>query len=324
MKTSIARLSALAVIPLVAACGGSTTTVLNPGTNGLPYATAGLQADFNTMTSTYAGQTFKANASDAISVGTTSYSNSRTLQSQDINVTIVNSSEVQVTTPHLGTVSLFYDAGASTATQAVFDNVAGSGTGPIVGTFGLAGASTALKSIFFGYVNESANGPNFSDTFFVSGFETNPTEVAALNTASATYTGPARMTARQTSGATNTQYDLLDSATGGAGLTLNVDFSAASNQVTGTMVGAKDGTIGGGTMTLTLNPATINGNQFSTTFTSSETGTGSINLSGTQLKGTFYGVDAKEVGGTFSAQVDADGTNFPENTNASGFFVGNR
>lgn len=316
----------LATAALVSACGSSTKTVIAPGPNGLPYARAGLNADFNTMTNTYKGVQFKAKASDAISVGTTSFTNSRSVQSQDVNVTILDATRIQVTTPHLGTKVLYYDAANSTATTAVFDNVSGSGTGPITGTFGLASASTSLKSIFFGYINETANGANFSDTFIVSGFETDPSQVSALSIASASYSGPARMTATKTDNATVTnQVDLLDSAAGGAGMNLNVNFSANSNQVTGTISGATDSAIGGGTMTLTLAPATITGNEFSTTFTSGQTGNSStINLSNSQLTGVFYGANAKEVGGTLSARVDVSSTAFPEQTNASGFFVGNR
>lgn len=320
INKNVAQLSALGIVSLLTACGGSSSTVLSPGTNGLPYATAGLSANFNTMTTTYAGIPFKAKASNAISTGTTSFTNTRSLQSQDITVTILSPTQVQLTTPNLATRTLTLTGTTGPNGEAIFSD--GLGT---TGTFGLAGSGTTLQSIFFGYVNETAfGGNNFSDTFLVSGFETNPTEVAALNIPSATYTGPARMTGYKSNGASTQSPNLLNSATGGAGLNLNVNFN--SNQVTGTMQGATDASIGGGTMTLTLNPSTINGNQFSTTFTPSQTGnTGSaISMSNTQLTGTFYGVDAKEVGGTFSADIGVSGTNFPEASKATGFFVGSR
>ena len=324
MRQTTLRLTALlSATALVSACGGGSKTVLNPGPNGLPFAQAGLTLNQGFITGTYSGIPFTTKASSSRSTlngGATGFNNAQLESSGDVTVTVLSSPlRIRISSAALGTRTLTATGGTGANGETLFDDGAGT-----TGLFGVSGAGTTNQSVFFAYVNETAaaGGINFSDTFLVSGLETDSTSVAAQSNPTATYTGPAQMLTRQTNGATiNGPLNVLNSPTG---LNLNVDFSAASNQVTGTISGATDAGLGGGTMTLTLVPATITGNSFSTTFTAAHTGqTGTaIGMSNTQLTGVFYGNNADEMGGTFNAQLDVSGTNIPETTNGSGFFLG--
>ena len=115
---------------------------------------------------------------------------------------------------------------------------------------GRSATGTALSSVFFAQVDQTAAGfGDFSDRFIVTGLTTRPSEVAAL-TASATYTGSVIMQTRVVNGATiGSPVDIIASD---SGLSLNVDFS--SGAVSGTLSGSTDAALGGGTTTLTLAP----------------------------------------------------------------------
>ena len=99
----------LAATALVSACGGSTKVVQTPGPNGLPYGQAGLIADFNTMTNTYAGVPFLAKTSSVRNVvnGTgTGYINTAEEASSDVTVTILNSTQIRVSGGSFGTKTM--------------------------------------------------------------------------------------------------------------------------------------------------------------------------------------------------------------------------
>ena len=313
----------LGAVALISACGGGDKTVVAPSPNGLPYATAGLRADEPTMTGTYAGIAFKAQSSDATNVGSGgTFTNNRSLTQGEITVTILDANTIQISTPHLGTKTLYRDASLSSATAAVFDDVAGDADGLIQGTFGLSGAGTSLTTVITGAVYENNFGTSrASDTYLVSGFETNPTEMTTLanNNTTATYTGDILVTGRETIGSSVST--TLNVVNGTGGVSLTADFGTGS--LTGTLTGSVDSTfLGGGTIGLDVN-GNISSNGFSSSLTQngSTTATG-ITLSNAQMSGKFYGVNAQELGGTVTA--DMNGPALTEPSTASGFFVGNR
>jgi len=131
--------------------------------------------------------------------------------------------------------------------------------------------------------------------YIVWGFKTDPVEVAAQS-GTATYTGQARFDVYN---ATTDEY-------GSGSIQLVTDF--ASDTISGTMILSDiDGLAGGlgglPDATVTINPAAITSNGFSTTTSTVITGAnlnGAVINPGT-LEGTFFGSNAPRVGGTFSA-----------------------
>ena len=320
------RATLLAATTLVAACGGGSKSVLNPGANGLPYAVAGLSADVNTMTTTYSGVAFTGDGGSAVwqdNSGTVS-AVSTGVGDKNITITIINSSTIDVNTGS-GNVRFTRQAGTPTNVGGFSGDLWRNTSGSLQGIFALAGdagAPTTLNSIFFGYIeqNEAAGGgvTDYSDTFIVSGFETLPSEVTAT-LPTATYTGPAALYLRQTTvGGIANKVALIENS---SGTNLTANFGAGT--LTGTLSGTTDTALGNEPIVLTLTGATITpgNNSFSGGFT--ESGANTITLNGLQqISGNFYGQNAAEIGGIISTGVAAGGP-VTGATVASGFFLGN-
>ena len=141
-------------------------------------------------------------------------------------------------------------------------------------------------------------------TTVATGMATNPAQVTAL-TGTATYNGTAEL---------NVAHDQGSSFGLGQGVgtaTLDVDFG--SRIISGSMSFTDQNGIGppyGISPTIILiDPTTISGNGFSTTLTITPSDLVMSGVSSSALDGTFFGVNAADVGGTFSAQgISADGT----------------
>ncbi len=302
----------LGVVWLLSACGGGGVSVLDPGPNGLPYA----QGTISTaeLLTTYLNFNFNGKAADNVHTpvpgpGTYTNSSSSTGGPQSIGIKVVSNTRIDLTIG--GTTVTLTDQG-DTLPGGLGGTVFSNTDKSIKALFGRAGDGTSLQSILFGYVSQSPGvpfGAAFSDTFVVSGFETDPTEVAALTDTSATYTGLTFMQTRETAGNLITEKSVIANS---SGLSLTVNF--LTDTVTGTLSGTGDY----GATTLTLNPATISGNAFQGTFTG--TNADGVGFSNTQINGTFFGQDAAEVGGTFSSELS--GGTLPETTYGSGFFTG--
>lgn len=323
----------LAATALVSACGGGAKTVLNAGPNGLPYGQAGLTADAATMSTTYADVTFSGKLSRSLFTEDTTgptVTNAATGANGTAQITVRDGNTIDLTFG--GTTVRFTRQSNQTLPfgQGTGDLWTDSG-GTISAIFGLSGSSvspTVLNSVFFGFVDQTQTpsaAPNvlYSDSFFVSGFETNPNQINAGTgsaLATATYTGPAWLFMRRAnSSQVDAQQAVLESSTG-----MNLTANFGSTALTGTLSGPTDAALGTGTMILDVT-GTISGNGFTGTFVENgaSTSTLSITPGSTELSGTFFGANAAEIGGVFSAGIDNNGGTVPENTVASGVFFGN-
>jgi hypothetical protein len=181
--------------------------------------------------------------------------------------------------------------------------------------FTSTGASTLSATleengfILFGQISETpGTSTTNSETFFVTGFETDPANL----TGTATYNGTAEIVARNISGGTPAAANttILDGT-----FAMTVDFGSR-NVTAGSMSGTSDT---GGQTTLTLAPAPFSGNNFSTTATSS--GTSGITMSNVNINGIFFGPNGERVGGVVSGNVDA-GMPSGSPSVAAGYFEG--
>jgi len=318
MKFSNPRtLSVLVLSTALAACGGSSTTTTLVGTlqpNGLPFATnqvvrtttlvgANIKADDSRVAFT-SGTILSSGNSDlsfevvnASTIILTSGSNTWRLENQGSNPNSPSSADVWIAQRNVnGNPSNL----SATFGQTELDN----NGNPVAGS---------LQSIFFGNIQELPNiatpGSGLSgNSFAISGFETNPDEIAPL-TATATYTGDAVITSDRTS--SGNPLLLMDGGT----MNVNVNYGG-SDTVSGTLSGTASG-FGGGNLVVDLTPTDIasGSNSFSTSFSrsSASTSAGVTGMSGT-LTGTLYGADAAEMGlllngtaQTSSGNVDAAG-----------------
>jgi len=331
MMTGITRLSlAMTAAVLVSGCGGTTKTVLNPGSNGLPYASSGAAVNGSTVTGAYAGLDFLADsAKSTYTKSGSSVSSTAPANSTGAKINFVSATKVNVTVG--GTTSLLTRTANATGSF-------GSETGPLF----TDGTTTAIfkfpgNSLFFGYVSEeaSSNGTangDYIDTFVVSGLETNPAELSGLATAN--YQGPSYMILRTSTGSPaptsngnisdNTLHVIQESGSI-TGTSLNANFGTGA--VTGTIQGAVNSDIGNGNDMIFNVVANISsgGNDFSGTIAESGSSTSDLNISGGtgSINGTFYGVNAAEIGGTITATMS--GGNLPEPTaSASGYFYGSK
>ncbi len=326
----ISKYAALAapVIGLVA-CSGSEVThqftgPINPG-NGLPFAQDGLILNIANAPAIL-DREFEANAADATWSGTSSSSASGTA-----SFTILSNTVIQMTRG--GDTWTFRNQGPDPLDPDrdlwLSDATDGDGPTTLNAIFGQGSAenaattATELQSIFFGEIRtppsiQTGVTDFASDTFAISGFETIPSEVAAL-TASANYQGEAQLVAR-TGPNDATAGQLLDGT-----FDIDIDFAAANRPVSGTISGDTDAEFGNGDIVLTLDPGgTIvdEENTFSTSF--SKTGgsnTAITGFSGTTITGTLYGADAKEVGLLITGNATISGTGTVVTT---GFGRGNK
>lgn len=321
------RLAALlCATALVSACGGGSKTVLSPGPNGLPYSVAGLTADVGTMTTTYAGVQFRADNSVSAwqddNAGTVSLVSSGSGDAA-ATITILSNSQIIV-----DGVTFTRQPGTPTAVGG-FSGDIWTSSGGVNGIFALsgdAGAPTVLTSVFFGYLEQNeANGGNtdHSDTFLISGFETNPGDLnigtpSAAPTAS--YSGPAALYLRNRDGTIANRVTLIEN---GSGTNLTANFGAST--LTGTIsgqAGGADNALGTGQVVLNVNTA-LSGNGFSNLTTGFTSANGAITLNGPQaINGNFFGQNAAEIGGVLNTGI-ASGGPIPLDTYASGYFLGN-
>lgn len=307
--TSYTRVSiAMATAAFVAGCGGSTKTVLNPGSNGLPYASAGAAVTVNTATNTYQGLDFLANSSRA-------------------NYTKSGSTVTSSSTSLTGTKVNFVDANTARITlNGTPTTLARNGNGSLGGLSGPkfeSGDTTAIfhfpgLSLFFGHISENASPPGadgaYADTFILTGLETNPDELTGLATAN--YSGPAYMIVRTSTDITDTGVHVIQNATA-----TNLTANFGSGTVTGNIQGAvRFGLSNGANLQLDVTGGTISGNGFSGGLVKS--GASDLNATNGQITGNFYGVNAAEIGGTISA--DLSGGSMPEPAAASGYFYGTK
>ena len=329
MRTvSLCKAALLGATSFVAACGGGSKSVLSPGPNGLPYSVAGLTADVGTMTTTYSGLQFRGD------VGTVAWVENNPgcatppacLQSagtgnRTATIRIIDNATIQV-----DGVTFNRQAGTPANVAGFAGDEWQNASGSVKGIFALAGDAgnpTALNSVFFGYLetNETSGGvTTYSDTFIISGFETNPSEVTATQPR-ATYTGPAALYLHQADAGVAARVALIENP---LGTSLIADFGLGT--LTGTvsgLVGGADNVMGTGQVILNVNTA-ITGDGFSDQSTGFTSGSGAITLTNTQsIDGSFYGQNASEIGGVITTGIAAGGP-VTNATAASGFFLGKR
>ena len=306
-------LMAAPVIGLVA-CSSSDTTQSLTGPfddNGLPFAQDGLILNV-TLTPAIADRPFTANTADAEWTTTGNTSTSGTA-----SFTIVSTTVIEMTRG--GDTWTFRNQGPSASDPDVdlwlADESAGDGPTTLEAIFGQGAAESAttieteLQSIFFGEIKTPpplATGVTdfSSDTFAISGFETIPTEIEALD-AAANYQGEAQLVGRSS---------VTDAAAGkllDGTFDITIDY-AGGNTVSGTLTGGSDAEFGGGSLELTLGAGgavAAGENTFATTF--SKTGGTNTDITGfsdTSLRGTLYGQDAKEIGLLMSGDATITGT----------------
>jgi len=328
MRTvSLCKAALLGATSFVAACGGGSKSVLSPGANGLPYSVAGLTADVGTMTTTYSGLQFRADNSVSAwqddNAGTVSLVSSGSGDAASA-ITIISNSQIIV-----DGVTFTRQPGTPTSVGGFTGDVWTS-AGGVSGIFALSGdpgAPTVLNSIFFGYLDQNqANGGNtdYSDTFLISGFETNPNETNtglpnALPTAS--YAGPAALYLRNRDGTIANKVALIENAAG-TNLTANFGTSTLTGTISG-QAGGADNALGTGQVVLTVNTA-LSGNGFSNLTTGFTSANAAITLNGPQaINGNFFGQNAAEIGGVLNTGIANNGGSIPLDTYASGFFLGN-
>jgi len=334
MKTERIGRCAMLAIPLVGlmACSSSNETVeftgaVNPG-NGLPFGQAGrvLNASAsNAFRGAFLGKPFTAAIAEASWNNATSSSSGG-----DATVTIVSETEIQMTRG--GDTWTFRNQGADPTDPSrdfwLAESGADNNPSSLTAIFGQGAAedastpATELQSIFFGEVQTPASSitgitDQGSDIFLISGFETRPSEITALN-ASVSYSGEAQILAR--TGSDDTAGSVLDGT-----FDIGIDFALGSNPVSGSISGTADAKFGGGTIDLTLqNGGTVQSgdNSFSTGFTrSGGTNTTITGFSNTTVNGTLYGQDASEIGLLISGDAAVTGTGTVATT---GFGRGNK
>lgn len=296
----------LAAATLVSACGGGTEIVGPTGPNGLPFGAANLSPTQSLMFGQLSGAAFSGQASQtqyAISGGSVTPTIAST---NSASITFVNDNTVRVNGE---TLTLSSTDSINGEEQRNYTNGSGSEFSVI-----LASGTTATQSVFSAKLKNDTSAL-ISDTYIVSGFQTDPAQIPA--TATATYTGPVNMVLRQ---ATTGSVDIdnlhtMQNTANGANLTAN--FGAGT--VTGTLSGAvtSNGGISGTNTTLAVT-ANISGNGFSGSTTQTA---GSLNIQDGTIAGNFYGANAAEIGGTFSSAVNAGG-GVTNNTVATGYFMG--
>ena len=140
--------------------------------------------------------------------------------------------------------------------------------------------------------------------YVAAGLPTNPTQVAALS-GTATFTGTAILEVLHDTGSSI-------NFTGGSGTaTINADFGTGI--VSGAMSITDDGTSDTGyamsATTILIDPTAMTGNGFSSTLTVVAADLAMNSVTSSALDGTFFGVNAADVGGSFSALgISNDGT----------------
>ncbi len=138
-------------------------------------------------------------------------------------------------------------------------------------------------------------------TYYAAGLKTDPVQMAAL-TGTATYAGYANLAIGH--GTSNVSF-------GDGSLALAADFGAGT--VSGSMTVSDSGSDPGFTIApntvITIDPATISGNGFNGTWSVANPANLALTSVGTTgLQGSFYGVNAADVGGSFNGTgVSADG-----------------
>jgi len=321
MKTERIGRYAMLAIPVVGlmACSSSNETVeftgaINPG-NGLPFGQEGRVLNASTSNAfrgAFVNKPFTAATAEASWTNATS-----TSSGGDATVTIVSATEIRMTRG--GDTWTFRNQGLDPTDPTRDFWLAESGTDSnpttLTGIFGQGAPedastpATELQSIFFGEIQTPSSSitgvtDQGSDIFLISGFETRPSEITALN-ASISYSGDAQILAR--TGSDDTAGSLLNGT-----FDIDINFAAGNNPVSGSINGTADAKFGGGTVDLTLqNGGTVQSgdNSFTTGFArSGGTNTAITGFSNTAINGTLYGQDAAEVGLLISGDATVTGT----------------
>lgn len=181
-----------------------------------------------------------------------------------------------------------------TLTQQPDGNFVGTnGTEQIILVEGQGSAGNEVSLSYLAYFDTTDPDTAFSQVgFVVAGFNTDPSEVAAL-TGTVTYTGATSLV--MTRGDSNNSY-------GFGPATFVADFDDGS--ISGEMTVSENGSAPGfeiSETTLTVNSAPITGNAFTTDMVISTAGLGIDSVDQSQLDGQFYGVDGAAVGGSYFA-----------------------
>ena len=134
-------------------------------------------------------------------------------------------------------------------------------------------------------------------SYAATGLATNPAQVAVL-TGTGTYTGAAKLEVVHDTGAS------INYGYGAGTATINANFG--TGVVFGTMAISDDGGSSAGyalsPTTILIDPTVITGNGFSTTLSIAAADLAMDVINTSDLDGTFFGVNAANVGGTFSVQ----------------------
>lgn len=293
MKSITTNLFAVSALALVAGCGGGSTTAIK-GSNGLPFA-SGQTADVATLLA--ANQQLTGLKAAAASHTLTGASRASDAQTQTLGVSVTAADVISISVNGNGATL------SQTGMTGPYNNPTGQATNISMEVF-------TDKSIFYGEITETPGTANaYSDTFFVTGFQSNPSQ---LTSASASYAGPAKLVGR-TTGATTTSgttTTILDGT-----LTMSVDFTGG-----GTINGTMSDT--GGDLDLTLAQTSLSGTSFSTTATKSG-GSSTVDFTAPlSVNGQFFGQNGDQVGGTMSGIVSNGTLPGSADTSVAGYFLG--
>ena len=161
------------------------------------------------------------------------------------------------------------------------------------------GATTDGQVDLVEFIIDNSNTGRSIRTTVASGLTTDPIQVNVLS-GSATYTGIARL-------------DVFHFGGTGRGIgTATIDANFATGQVSGSMSIVDENTLSPthsiSPTTILIDPTTISGNGFSTTLSINAADLAMNSVNSSRLDGSFFGVNAVNVGGTFWAQgISSDG-----------------
>jgi len=273
---------ALAASLVLAGCGSSTTPPPGPQPAGFADGTKVTSTPDLIFTATSKG--IVDDGSGNITLGDVAISY-RTTADPDVIFATVNGEDIQLVLNAGGTAfegsNANYDIFAELVSISTSEQV-------VISLFGVDGVSAADDAI--GYA--------------VIGLQTDPTAIAALS-GTASYSGEAEIFVMQE--------DVLGDINVGLGFgtgTLEANFDTGT--ITGSLAldesGASDAGFEISPTTITIDPTTISGNGFLSTLsvTAADLAMTSVGLS--SIAGTFFGVDASDVGATFSGSgIGLDG-----------------
>jgi len=279
MKTMIPALAAGLVL---AGCGSTATTPTGPQPAGFADGTKITSTPDLIFTATSKGAAQDASGNVSLSDVLVSY---RTTADPNVIFATVNGEEIQLDLNVAGDV---YEG--SNANYDIFAELVG-----------LSISEQVTINLFS--IEDLAAGA-FSAGYAVTGLETDPASVATMS-GTASYSGVAEIIVVQEDGLGGNDYGF---GIGTGNLDANFGTGTISGSISLDESGASDAGFEISSTTITIAPTTISGNGFSSTLSGTAADLAMTSVDSSSITGTFFGVDASDVGATFSGSgVGLDG-----------------